>query len=47
VLLVAEIASQQQLQLDAVDLPLARISRQTRLDPVERPALAFGIQGNP
>jgi hypothetical protein len=45
-LLVAEIAAEEQLQLDAVDLALARVSRQARLDPVERPALAFGVQGN-
>jgi hypothetical protein len=45
-LLEAEIAAQQQLQLDAVDLSLSRIARQTGLDPVERPALAFGVQPN-
>jgi hypothetical protein len=44
-LLVAEVAAEEQLQLDAVDLALARIARKPRLDPVERPALAFGIQG--
>jgi hypothetical protein len=45
-LLVAEVAAEQQLQVDAVDLPLARIARDAGLDPVERPALAFGIQPN-
>jgi hypothetical protein len=45
-LLVSEVASEEQLQLDAVDLPLARVARQARLDPVERPALAFGVQPN-
>jgi hypothetical protein len=45
-LLVAEVAAQQQLHLDAVDLALARVALKPRLDPVERPALAFGVQGN-
>ena len=45
-MLVGEVASEEQLQLDAVDLALARVARQARLDPVERPALAFGIQPN-
>ncbi len=45
-LLVGEVAAEQQLQLDAVDLALARIARQARLDPIQRPALAFGIQPN-
>lgn len=41
-----EIASEEQLQLDGVDLALAGVARQTRLDAVQRPALAFGIQPN-
>jgi len=44
-LLVVEVAAQQQLQLDAVDLALARVALEARLDAVERPALAFGVQG--
>jgi hypothetical protein len=45
-LLVGEVAAEEQLQLDAVDLPLPRIAGEARLDAVERPALAFGIQPN-
>jgi hypothetical protein len=45
-LLVGEIAPEEQLQLDAVDLALPRIAGDARLDAVERPALAFGIQPN-
>ena len=45
-LLLGEIAPEEQLQLDAVDLALPRIAGHPRLDPVERPALAFGIQPN-
>ena len=45
-LLLAEVAAQQQLQVDAVDLSLAWVARHARLDPVERPALAFGVQPN-
>ena len=45
-LLVAQVAAQQQLQVDGVDLPLSRVARHAGLDPVERPALAFGIQPN-
>jgi hypothetical protein len=45
-LLVAEVPAQQQLQVDGVDLALTRIARHARLDPVERPALAFGVQPN-
>jgi len=45
-LLVVEIASEEHLQLDAVDLPLTRIANQTRLDAVELPSLTFGIQPN-
>jgi hypothetical protein len=45
-LLVGEIAPEEQLQLDAVDLALPRIAGDTRLDAVERPTLAFGIQPN-
>ena len=45
-LFVGEVATQEQLQLDAVDLPLAWVARDARLDAVERPALAFGIQPN-
>jgi len=37
---------QEQLQVDAVDLALSRIALEARLDPVERPALAFGVQPN-
>jgi hypothetical protein len=32
--------------VDAVDLALAGVARQARLDPVERPAFAFGVQPN-
>ncbi|HEX6775354.1 MAG TPA: hypothetical protein VF238_05865, partial [Methylomirabilota bacterium] len=45
-LLVGEIAPEEQLELDAVDLALPRIAGDARLDAVERPALAFGIQPN-
>src|SRR5262245_52650421 len=45
-LLLVEIASEEHLQLDAVDLPLTGIANQTRLDAVELPSLAFGIQPN-
>ncbi len=45
-LLVAEVASQQELQLNAGDLALARVTLEPRLDPVQRPALAFGVQPN-
>jgi hypothetical protein len=45
-LLVGEIAPEEQLQLDAVDLALPRVAGEARLDAVERPALAFGIQPN-
>lgn len=45
-LFVAEVPAQQKLQLDAVDLALSRISLEPRLDPVERPAPAFGVQPN-
>jgi hypothetical protein len=45
-LLVGEVASEEQLELDAVDLALPRIAGEARLDAVERPALAFGIQPN-
>ena len=41
-LLVAEVAAEQQLQLDGGDFPLSRIAGEARLDPVERPTLAFG-----
>ena len=34
------------MKVNAVDLALARIARHARLDAVERPALAFGIQPN-
>lgn len=45
-LLVGEVAAKEELQLDAVDLPLPRVPRDARLDAVERPALAFGVQPN-
>jgi len=45
-LLFVEITPEEQLQLDAVDLALPGITREARLDAVERPALAFGIQPN-
>jgi hypothetical protein len=45
-LLVGEVAPEEQLELDAVDLALPRIAGDTRFDAVERPALAFGIQPN-
>jgi len=45
-LLVGEVAAQEELQLNAVDLPLPRIAGQAGLDAVERPSLAFGVQPN-
>src|SRR5712664_4034852 len=45
-LLVAQIAAQEKLEVDRGNLPLPDIARQARLDPVHRPALAFGIQPN-
>lgn len=45
-LLVGEVAAEQELQLDAVDLPFPRVAHETRLDAIERPALAFGVQPN-
>jgi hypothetical protein len=45
-LLDGEIAPEEQLELDAVDLALSRIAGDPRLDAVERPALAVGIQPN-
>ena len=45
-LLVAQIAAQEKLEVDRRDLLLPCIARQARLDPVHRPALAFGIQPN-
>jgi hypothetical protein len=45
-LLVGKIAAEEELQLDAVDLPLSRVTGEAGLDAVERPALAFGVQPN-
>ncbi len=45
-LLIVEVTAQQKLEVDAVDLALARIAGHTGLDPVQRPALAFGVQPN-
>ena len=45
-LLVAQITAQEKLEVDRRDFPLPGIARQARLDPVDRPALAFGIQPN-
>jgi hypothetical protein len=45
-LLFSKIAAEEQLEVDLVDLPLPRIAGEARLDAVERPALAFGIQPN-
>jgi len=45
-LLVGEVTAQEQLQLDTVHLPLSRIAHDARLDAIERPALAFGVQPN-
>ena len=45
-LFVGEVAAQEEFQLDAVHLPFARVTHETRLDAVERPALAFGVQPN-
>src|SRR5437016_14173825 len=45
-LVVAQITAQEQLEVDRRDLPLPGIARQACLDPVHRPALAFGIQPN-
>jgi len=45
-LFIVQVAAKEELQLDAVDLPFARVAHETRLDAVERPALAFGVQPN-
>src|SRR6266478_3708489 len=45
-LFVIEVTAEEKLKVNAVDLALARVTRHTRLDPVERPALAFGVQPN-
>ena len=45
-LLFSKITPEEQLEVDAVDLPLPRVAGHPRLDAVERPALAFGIQPN-
>ena len=45
-LFVIEVTAEEKLKVNAVDLALARIARQARLDPIERPALAFGVQPN-
>jgi len=45
-LFVGEVTAEEQLQLDAVDLPFPRVAHETRLDAIERPALAFGVQPN-
>lgn len=44
--LVAEVAAEEQFQLDAGNLALGRVAREPLLDPVELPALAFDEQGN-
>jgi len=45
-LLVGEVAANEELQFDAVDLALARVANEASLDAVQRPALAFGVQPN-
>ena len=45
-LFVGEVAAEEELQLDGVDLPFPRIAHETRLDAIERPPLAFGVQPN-
>ena len=45
-LFVGQVAAEEKLQLDAVDLTLAHVAHETRLDAVERPAFAFGVQPN-
>jgi hypothetical protein len=45
-LFVIQVTAEEKLKVDAVDLALARVACHPRLDPVERPALAFGVQGN-
>src|SRR5262249_50057098 len=46
VLFVGQVAAEEELQLDAVDLSFPRIPQKTRLDAIERPPLAFGVQPN-
>jgi hypothetical protein len=45
-LLVGQVTAEEKLKIDRRDLPLPGITRQPRLDPVNWPALAFGIQPN-
>jgi hypothetical protein len=45
-LLVGEVTAEEELQLDAIDLALSRVTGEPALDAVERPPLAFGIQPN-
>jgi hypothetical protein len=45
-LFVIEVAAEEKLKVNAVDLALARVARHPRFDPVERPAFAFGVQPN-
>ena len=45
-LFVIQVTAEKKLKVNAVDLPLTGIARHPRLDPVERPALAFGVQPN-
>ena len=45
-LFIVQVAAKEELQLDAVDLPFPRVAHETRLDAIERPALAFGVQPN-
>jgi hypothetical protein len=45
-LFVIQVTAEEKLKVNAVDLALTGIARHARLDPVERPALAFGVQPN-
>ena len=45
-LFVIQVTAEEKLKVDAVDLALARVACHARFDPIERPALAFGVQPN-
>jgi hypothetical protein len=45
-LLAVEGAAQDQLERDGRDLPLRRLTGEPRLQPVQGPLLAFGVQPN-
>jgi hypothetical protein len=45
-LFVIQVTAEEKLKVNAVDLALGRVARHARLDPIERPALAFGVQPN-